>query len=220
MSEQTAQAQRYRVNVYEPEQTPGSLIFSFVPNGHQHDRGPNGVPKRAPQFIVAVRQEPGGLAFDWSGTPDDPGAAWEEIQAEITARMKDRAGWIDRVTALVDQVEQWAKEMGWSTRRIEKKLDDPWIGKHCVPALLMQEDLCRVLLEPLGPSTPGTDGVVDLYLMPAYDDIARLYYENQWKLHYMFPGARPTPEVRSAESVALSKETLAKVLTEMRQHAA
>ncbi len=137
------------------------------------------------------------------------------------AWMKDRANWIERVNALVDQVEQWAKEMGWSTRRVEKKLDDPWIGKHRVPALLMQEDLCRVLLEPIGRSSPGTEGLVDLYLMPAYDDIARLYYDgHQWKLYYMFPGAKPAVTVNNAESNPLSKETLAKVLAEMRQHAA
>jgi hypothetical protein len=220
MSEQTAENQRYMVSVYESEQTPGILIFTFAPKGLQQERGPNGVPKRVPQYAVAVRQESGGLAFDWSGTPDDPGAARGEMQVEVAARMKDRATWIDRVFTLVDQVEQWAKELGWSTRRLEKKLDDSWIGKHRVPALLMQEDLCRVMLEPVGRSTLGAEGVVDLYLMPAYDDIARLYYENQWKLYYMFPGARPTAEVRSAESVPLSKETLAKVLAEMRQHAA
>jgi hypothetical protein len=221
MSEQIAQKQRYTVSVDEAEQTPGAFIFTFVPKGLQQERGPNGVPKRVPQFIVSVRQEAGGLAFDWNGTPDDPGAAREEMQAEIVARMKDRANWIDRVNALVGQVEQWAKEMGWSTRRIEKKLDDSWIGKHRVPALLMQEDLCRVLLEPLGRSSLGAEGLVDLYLMPAYDDIARLYYNgNQWNLRYMFPGAKPAATVREAESKPLSKETLAKVLAEMRQHAA
>lgn len=219
MSEQTAERERYMVTVNESEATPGTFLFSFMPKGLQHERGPNGVPKRVPRYFVAVRQEGSGLAFDWSGTPDDPGAAREEMEAEIAARMKDRAIWIDRVFALVGQVEQWAKEMGWSTRRLEKKLDDPWIGKHRVPALLMQEDLCRILLEPLGRSSLGAEGIIDLYLMPAYDDIARLLYNgNQWDLHYMFPGAKPAATVRD-ESKPLSKETLAKVLTEMRQHA-
>lgn len=220
MSEQTAQRQRYMVSVYESEQTPGALIFTFVPKGLQQERGPNGAPRRVPQFIVAVRQEAGGLTFDWSETPDDPVAARDEIQAEIAVRMTDRAKWIERVNALVEQVEQWAKEMGWSTRRVEKKLDDPWIGKHRVPALLMQEDLCRVLLEPIGRSSMGSEGIVDLYLMPAYDDIARLLYNgNQWNLHYLFPRGKPAAAMHEAESKPISKETLAEVLAEMRQHA-
>ena len=101
MSETTAPNQRFMVSVYEPEETGGALIFTFVPKGLQQERGPGGAPKRVPQFIVAVRQEAGGLAFDWSGTPDDPGAAREEMQAESAARWKDRASWIDRVTSLV-----------------------------------------------------------------------------------------------------------------------
>jgi len=221
MSEQEPRRQRYMVSIYEPEQSGGALLFTFVPRGLQQERGPGGVPRRVPQFIVAVRQEGGKLVFDWSGTPDDPGPARQEIEEDVVARMHDRAIWIERVTVLVSQLEQWAREMGWSTRQVEKKLDDAWIGKHRVPALLMQEDTCRVLLEPVGRSTPGAEGVVDLYLMPAYDDIASLYYSgDQWNLHYMFPGTKPVATVRDAEAMPLSREALGKVLAQMRQHAA
>jgi hypothetical protein len=222
MSEQTALKQLYTVSISEPEEAGGAFIFTFVPKVLQQERGPGGIPKRVPQFSVAVRQAAGGLAFDWSGTADDPGAAREEMEAEIAARMHDREAWIDRVTCLVVQVEQWAREMGWSTRRVEKTLDDARIGKHRVPALLMQQDTFRVLLEPIGRSTPGADGVVDLYLMPAYDDIASLYYYgNRWNVHYnTFRGTSAVVPVPKADAMSLSKETLEKVLAEMRQHAA
>jgi hypothetical protein len=220
MNEQTTEKQQYMVSVYEPEEAGGALVFTFVPKGPQREGGAGGTPKRVPQFVVAVRQEALEPTFDWSGTPDDPGAAREEIQSEIVARMKDRSIWIDRVASLVGEVEQWAREMNWSTRRLEKKLDDARIGKHRVPSLLMQEDTCRVLLEPVGRSAPGAEGVVDLYLMPAYDDIAGLYYYgNRWNLHYMFPATRPAATVREAEAMPLSKETLGRVLMEMRQNA-
>ena len=154
-------------------------------------------PTRVPQFVAKVSQGASELVFDWSGTPDDPGPAQEEIQAEIADRMKDRLVWLDRVDSLVNQVERWAREMNWSSRRVEKKLDDARIGTHRVPSLIMQEDTCRVLLEPVGRSAPGADGVVDLYLMPAYDDIASLYYySDRWNLHYVFVGAKPVATVR------------------------
>jgi hypothetical protein len=222
MNEQTAEKQEYRVNVYEPEESGGPLMFTFVPKGLHRDRGANGSPRRVPQFIVEVRSESGTLALDWSRTPDQPdAAAREEIEEEVTARMRDRAIWIERVHVLVDEVERWATEMGWSTRRIEKKLDDVRIGKHRVPALLMQQDTFRVLLEPVGRSTPGAEGVVDLYLMPAYDDIASLYfYDDRWNLHYLFPGTTGAATVREAAPMPLSKEALERVLTEMRRDAA
>lgn len=160
-------------------------------------------------------------AFDWSRTPDDPGEGKLEIEQEVAQRVNDRFAWLDRVSTLVGQVEQWGKELGWATRRIDKSLDDSRIGKHQVPALLMQQDLCRVLLEPIGRSTPGTEGVIDLYLMPAYDDIASLYYyDDRWNLHDLFPGSNPVSTVREAEGVPLSKETLQTVLAEMMQNAA
>lgn len=143
------------------------------------------------------------------------------IEQERTEQYRARSAWIERINVLVDQMENWAKELNWSTRRVEKRLEDSFIGDHHVPALLMQEDTCRVLLEPVGRSTVGAEGVVDLYLLPAYDDIATLYYYNDhWNLHYMFPGTTPAASVREAAATPLTKDALAKVLAEMRQSAA
>jgi len=221
MSEPLAQEQQYTVRVHEPGEAPGTLVFSFVPKDREQERGPEGLPRRVPQFLVAAREEAGRLAFDWSTSPDDPGAAREALQAEVVARMGDRARWIERVTALVEQVEQWARELGWSTRRVEKKLEDARVGTHRVPALLLQEDTCRALLEPVGRSTPGAEGAVDLYLMPAYDDIASLYYYgHRWSVHYTATGTNGAAPRTGAEARPLSKETLKTVLSEMRRHAA
>ena len=63
--------------------------------------------------------------------------------------------------------------------------------------------------------------VVDLYLMPAYDDIASLYLMNgEWRLHYMLPGANSAGTVKDAESSPLSKEAFERVLDEMTANAA
>ena len=221
MNDPAYQNSRYTVSVHELEESADTLLFTFVPKEIPPERKPNGVPRFMPHFLVVVRQGVEGLAFDWSGTPDNPGAAREELEAEIAVRMKDRFVWIERVTALVGQVEQWAKERGWATRRVEKKLEDAGVGRHRVPALLMQEETCRILLEPVGRSAGDTEGVVDLYLMPAYDDIASLYYyDGRWNLHYLFPGDKLVADMREAKALPLSKETVAKVLAEMRQHAA
>src|SRR5665213_2832472 len=87
-----------------------------------------------------------------------------------------RDEWLSRLTDLIENVKSWVEEIGWSTRRIEKRLQDSQIGDYHAPALLLQIETDRVLLDPIGRSAPGVDGVVDLYLMPAYDDIASLYY--------------------------------------------
>jgi hypothetical protein len=133
-----------------------------------------------------------------------------------------RGAWLSRLDQLVNQVEQWAQSVGWSTRRLEKKLDDLVIGEHRVPVLLLQEGISRILLEPIGRSSPGTEGIVDLYLMPAYDDIASFYYyDGRWNLHYRFAGANAAaPDVADAKGQPLSKDVLEKALADLRQHAA
>jgi hypothetical protein len=220
MSKKAAPKQQYLVSIYEPEDGGGSLVFTFEPKPPEQEHSRGRPPKRVPQFIVSVRPaEP--LTFEWTESSDDPGAARGEIEKEIKARIKARKIWIDRVRGLVDEVERWAKEMDWSTRRVEKRLDDPEIGKHRVPALLMQQETCRALLEPIGPSAPDVEGMVDLYLMPAYDDIARLFfYAGRWHVHFnTLLGTRDVPPAPRVEARPLSKETLEKVLAEMRQHA-
>lgn len=131
-----------------------------------------------------------------------------------------RDDWLARLSGLIQTVQDWAVELGWSTRQLEVTLTDSQIGKYKAPALLLQEDAIRILLEPIARSAPGAEGVVDLYLMPAYDDIASLYlYDNGWHVHYMFPGTPTVGTIRDAESKPLSQDTLREVLHEMKHNA-
>ncbi len=134
-------------------------------------------------------------------------------------RSKD--AWVPRLEALLEQVDTWATSAGWSTRRIEKKMHDSESGEYQAPALLMQEGTTRVLLEPIARSAPGADGVVDLYRLPAYDDIASLYfYDGGWNIHYPLPDDPLIPAVEEISTRPLSEETLRKVLEEMAKNAA
>ncbi len=209
----------FRVSVHEPEDAAGPLVFKFVPREAKSRNGSSALAVLALPFLVTVRQDPGGLQFDWSSSPEIQDAMRAEIEEEIAARMRERTAWIERVNDLISEVEGWAKELDWATRRVSKKLDDSRIGKHRVPALLMQADTCRVLLEPLGRSSIGTEGVVDLYLMPAYDDIARLTYDHGgWNLHYLSEIESTSPT--NPETLPFTKETFGRVIEEMRRHAA
>jgi hypothetical protein len=77
------------------------------------------------------------------------------------------------------------------------------------------------LLEPVGRSAPGAEGIVDLYLLPAYDDIASLYFSGgQWNVNYYFQGIAITGNIRETPGKPLSKEVLQCVLEEMRANAA
>jgi hypothetical protein len=140
-------------------------------------------------------------------------------QAEDKERLRDE--WLARLSDLVETVRGWAEEMDWSTRRIETKMDDREIGDYKAPALIIQKETVRAILQPIGRSAPGVDGVVDFYIMPAYDDIASLYfYDGVWHLHHRLPLPPQAETVRDAGSRPLTREAFQNALEEMMQHAA
>jgi hypothetical protein len=210
----------YTTSLQEVEDAPGTFIFTFVPKGGRQEHEPGSASTPVPRYVVVVREQDGAMSFDWCGQPpNDLGSSQAEFEKEARNRLTQRQGWIKRISELVATVEQWAKELGWSTRRIEKKIEDARIGNHKAPALLLQEATVRALLEPISRSAPGSEGLVDLYLLPGYDDIASLYFrEREWHIHYLFPRSQAVAAVEEAEVKSLSKETLAAVLEKMKKN--
>lgn len=130
-----------------------------------------------------------------------------------------QAEWLDRLNRLMDDVKKWAEELDWSTRRIDVPMEESQTGKYRAPALLLQQQALKMLLEPIGSSTPGSQGRVDLYVMPLYDDIATfLYCDGEWHLYYLFSDA---PDAYKAEPEALpfTKQTFKEVLENLKKHA-
>jgi hypothetical protein len=138
----------------------------------------------------------------------------------IEDRDQVRDTWMARLCELVDRIDSWARELDWATRRIEKKMEDSQLGTYKAPALLMQKETTRVLLDPIARFVPGTEGLVDLYLMPAYDDIASLYFtDGGWRLHFPSSGPRPGATNSGETHGPLTQESLGHVLDEMVQNA-
>lgn len=133
---------------------------------------------------------------------------------------KHQHEWLTGLTALVEAVEKWAQELGWSTRRIETRMEDSEVGTYRAPALLMQAETTRLFLEPIARSAPNEEGRVDLYVMPAYDDIASLFFSHgKWELLYVPVGTAVATSSR-VETQPLSKAALQEVLQTLRNNAA
>ena len=142
-------------------------------------------------------------------------------QVSVADSQELRDEWLGRLDRLTQSVQGWAEELGWSTRRIDKRMEDSQLGTYQAPALLLQAEFVRLLLEPIARFAPGTEGVVDLYQMPAYDDIASLFFcDGEWRVYFVFPGSSAIFTKEVATSPPLSRETIQKVLEHMRQHGA
>lgn len=122
------------------------------------------------------------------------------------------AEWLDCLNRLVDEVKVWVEKTGWRTRLIQKSMSDEILGPHKVPVLLMERDTVEVALNPVSRFVPGADGAVDLYLVPAYDDIASLYFESgRWVIYDDLEA--------ETEGLPLSEETINQALESMTAHA-
>jgi hypothetical protein len=126
------------------------------------------------------------------------------------------------IEELVAQVEAWvAPREEWVTKRYPKRIRDESRQIFEVPALFLQKGPSRLLLDPMSYEEPGPGALVDLYLMPTYDDMANLYYvDGQWCIDYN-PGVSMSRPSLTGEltSVPLTETALNKVLNEIADHA-
>ena len=131
-----------------------------------------------------------------------------------------RDTWRAQVDELVTQVAGWVEPKEWVTKPYTKKMRDADGTVFEVPSLFLQKGPTRLLLDPIAYDAPGSEGVVDLYLMPTYDDTASLYFiDGRWQIQYIFP-EQPTVDGREQPAVMdLSESTLNRVLDEIACHA-
>ncbi len=131
-----------------------------------------------------------------------------------------KAQWLDRLNALVNDVGGWARANGWQTRKIEKTVNERRLGTYKVPVLFMEKNTVEAVLNPVARFVPDSEGAVDLYEAPAYDDIASLYFEgNSWVVHYgERPDAVETKSVIEITPRPLSEEMIRSILDGMAAH--
>ena len=210
----------FTISVRQSADTGDGYHVLYAPRLPRSTRTNGDVPQVPPPFEGVVRVQGEEASIDWSSVPQHPDVTQEEFAQDASSRVRILHAWLGRLSSLISSVETWVKDLDWATRRIESSMDDSHIGKYKAPCLLMQEGKDRILLEPRHCSASGKEGVVDFYLMPAYDDIARLKYsDGRWNLHYLSHGIIGVP-VSQAPPKPLSKETIREVLEEMRAHAA
>ncbi len=165
-------------------------------------------------YVGTVSAHSEELEVQWK--QEVPPATLSACLAILKKRLAARREWLGRVEDLVSTVEQVAKDLDWVTRRSQKRIEDWEIGDHLVPILVMQQDAVRLLLEPISRKTPGSEGLIDLYLMPGLDDIASiLFYDSAWHLHYFWEGEGETKGLLATQAKPVDKNSLKQVFEEM-----
>lgn len=209
----------YSVGIRDEPGAPGALRFTFMPKNLNQSLTDGGPPPTAPQYVVSVQGCGDKTQFHWI-TPEVPAAIREELEDVARSRVMAKDAWLERLRKLMERIKEWAEGLDWATKLVDKRMEDAEIGNYIAPALLIQREAVRLFLEPIARSAPRAEGVVDLYLMPSYDDIASIYYyHGRWNIHYMFQESPTIASVREAEGKPLTKEVLRDVFDEMTANA-
>lgn len=136
----------------------------------------------------------------------------------MPSQQRDR--WIGRINALIESVRGWVQNEDWVTKRHPKKMRDAGGDVYEAPSLFLQRGATRLLLDPIAYDVPGSEGVVDLYLMPTYDDTATLsWVDGGWQIRYALHDAPVVAGVKQVEVMELSKRSINRVLDEIAAHA-
>lgn len=135
-----------------------------------------------------------------------------ELQAEARERLKEE--WLDRLQALIEQVKHWAVDAGWEIHQDVKPVIEPALGKYQVPLLFLQRGGREFVLSPLPRPGLGPEGVVDVYLMPGYDDVVSLECSHErWTVKPLRPsGATAQPWVTTFDPLPLDRDSLLGIL--------
>ena len=135
--------------------------------------------------------------------------------------MRDpRDVWKERLEALFAQVKNWVEPHDWVTRTYPKRMREFDQSVFEVSALVLQRGPMRLILDPVAYDAPGCDGVVDLYLMPTYDDMAVLILvDGVWQIEYDFSQAPGAQRNEDPIGVELTETSLNRVLDEIAAHA-
>ena len=94
------------------------------------------------------------------------------------------SGWLQDLDSVLREVETWAAEEGWHTRRFYRRTSEDAFGEYDVPVLdiEVEEPHGRIVLEPVGRNVLGAAGRIDVYAWPAMlrVKLLRVPATNEW----------------------------------------
>jgi hypothetical protein len=131
-------------------------------------------------FVTVAR----AVAPHGPATTEQRSAALEPFKfiVQIVQRLL-RDDWMAACNKLLGEAQQWAKEAGWPSKRFSKDLTEDFIGTYKQDKLVFSAEGAQLALIPVGRFAPGTDGLFDLAVMPAYDSVMVVRQGNRWFIH-------------------------------------
>ena len=122
------------------------------------------------------------------------------------------ADWEMAANELIKQVEGWAAEFQWVSRRVGKKLTEILIGEYHLDQLYLHAEGNLYIVDPLARFIPGGLGAFDLSIQPSFY-VTSIYrhMDSNWFIHLDVGQG-----VHGAKQQPLTKESFRQAIAELR----
>jgi hypothetical protein len=94
-----------------------------------------------------------------------------------------RRQWIERVEALINQVDGWATAQGWATARTTKNVTERLLGEYMIPLLRVRLPGGEVHVIPVGLHVIGADGRIDIEAFPTLNRVKLIGRDKEWQIY-------------------------------------
>ena len=94
-----------------------------------------------------------------------------------------RDQWIERVDAVINQAEKWAKAQDWATARTTRTIRERLLGEYTVPVLRVRLPLGEVHVIPVALHVVGADGRIDIEAFPTLNRVRLVGRDDGWQIY-------------------------------------
>lgn len=135
-------------------------------------------------------------------------AAFQRLKAAVAKPVL--AEWQHAADQLLAQLQTWAAEFQWRTRRKDKQLQESLLGEYKLEQLLVYADDELFVCDPLARFTPNSLGAFDFSIQPSYDrNSVYREFDGSWMIRLASPS-------HGLQSCALDKEAFHQSLESLR----
>ncbi|HET6250621.1 MAG TPA: hypothetical protein VFE47_23235 [Tepidisphaeraceae bacterium] len=103
--------------------------------------------------------------------PQAPIANWQQVRDE----------WVAEVERMADDIERWAKENDWDTKRETKENVEYEIGGYEVPMVRIHTMQGRAYIDPTGRFVGGATGRMEIVATPSFFQVVLCKIDGEWR---------------------------------------
>lgn len=103
--------------------------------------------------------------------PESPVDNWQQV----------RDAWIAEIDQMAGDVERWAKENDWDTKRDTQEIVEDEIGRYALAVVRVQSMHGRLYFDPIARFLMGASGRIEIIATPSFYQVVLVKENGKWQ---------------------------------------